>query len=356
MRELKRWFQKYFDKVENILLPVLILMFIIIMDNFGRILAPLLVSILLTYVLNSLAEFIVNKCKISRLFAIILIYVLIIGLLVTLIATLLPLVIDQLSLLIQQVPGFISHAQTYIQSLPGKYPNLISPVWVNKITDTSNFKMDNQQLTDVASRSLSSISRIVEWAIYVFVVPIITFLLLKDKQTLKAFYKRRLPVPQGIMLTVGSQTKQKLGGYIKGICFEAIISGAAYVILLLSCGLNYAVLLGIMSGAAVFIPVFGSLLMTIPIVILGVIQFGLTTPFIIMMVGYLVIHLLDAYLLAPYLFGKTLNLHPLAVLIALILFGGIFGFWGLVFAVPLATFIDILWVTYLNYGRTFEQE
>lgn len=350
MNEVKQWFQKYFDKAENILLLLMIILFIIVVDAFGRILFPFLISFLLAYALNNLADFIANRFKTRRIFVIAIIYLFFISFFIALIAILVPLITDQFTVFAQQAPTFIAHTQTYIQSLPSKYPKFISPDFVNKLTDTSNFKIDNQQVTGAVSRSLSSISSIVEWVIYLFIVPLITFLILKDKQKLKAFYKRRFPVPKGIVLIVWNQSKKKLGGYIRGIVLEAIIVSAAYVILLLSCGLNYSVLLGIMSGVAVFIPVFGSLLMTIPIVIIGLIQFGFATPFIIMMIGYLIIHLLDAYILAPYLFGKTLNLHPLAVLMALILFGGFFGFWGLVFAIPLATFLDILWVAYLNYG------
>lgn len=352
MHELKRWFQKYFDKAENILLLVLIAFSIFIIARYGRILAPFLVSLLLAYVLNNIAHFIVKKFKIRRMLTIVLLYLIFAGIIIAVVATLVPLISQQLTLLLQQIPTFIPRIQAYLQSLPDKYPSLISPEVINRLTDPANFKFDNGQLSGVLSRSLNSLSSLIEWIIYVFLVPIITFLLLKDKDILKKFYKKRFPVPQGIIVKVWNQVKLKLGGYIRGIFLEIIITAIAYSILLLICGLNYAVLLGIMSGVAVLIPVIGSLLIGIPVVIIGLFQFGLSIPFILMLSGYLIIHLLDAYLLAPYLFGKTLDLHPLAVLLALIFFGGLFGFWGLVFAVPLATFLDILSVAYLEYGDT----
>jgi len=103
--------------------------------------------------------------------------------------------------------------------------------------------------------------------------------------------------------------------------------------------LNYALLLGVLVGFSVLIPYIGATLVTIPVALVGLIQWGANDTLLYMMITYLVIQAIDGNILVPLLFSETNNLHPVAIIGAVLFFGGIWGFWGVFFAIPLATLV-----------------
>jgi putative permease len=107
-------------------------------------------------------------------------------------------------------------------------------------------------------------------------------------------------------------------------------------------GLNYGLLLAIGVGLSVIIPYVGMIIITIPIVIIGLIQFGLSGDMVWLIAIYTIIQILDGYVLTPMLFSETLNLDPFSILVAIVVFGGLLGFWGVVLAIPLATFVKTI--------------
>ena len=89
---------------------------------------------------------------------------------------------------------------------------------------------------------------------------------------------------------------------------------------------------------------------TIPVVIIGLVQWGVSSDFTYMIILYFVIQGLDANLLVPLLFSEAVNIHPVAIVAAVLFFGGIWGFWGLVFAIPLATLVKAIINAYSKYS------
>lgn len=105
-------------------------------------------------------------------------------------------------------------------------------------------------------------------------------------------------------------------------------------------GLNFSLLLSFMVGLSVLIPFVGALAATLPIAVIGFFQWGLTANFWWLLVIYQVIQLLDGNVLVPLLFSEMVNLHPLAIIVAVVFFGGVWGLWGVFFAIPLATLVQ----------------
>jgi len=95
-----------------------------------------------------------------------------------------------------------------------------------------------------------------------------------------------------------------------------------------------------MVGLSVLVPFVGALVATLPIAIIGFFQWGLTANFWWLLVIYQIIQLLDGNVLVPLLFSEMVNLHPLAIIVAVVFFGGIWGLWGVFFAIPLATLVQ----------------
>jgi putative permease len=103
--------------------------------------------------------------------------------------------------------------------------------------------------------------------------------------------------------------------------------------------LNYAVLLSFMIGLSVIIPFVGAAVVTIPISFIGYFQWGFGSEFAYLIIAYAVIQFLGGNVLGPLLFSGMVNLHPVAIIVAVLVFGGIWGFWGVFFAIPLATLV-----------------
>ena len=106
--------------------------------------------------------------------------------------------------------------------------------------------------------------------------------------------------------------------------------------------LNYAALLGLLVGLSVIVPYIGAALVTLPVVVVAYFQFGVTADFYWVIGAYVVIQVLDGNVLVPLLFSEAVNLHPVAIVIAVLFFGGIWGLWGVFFAIPLATMVNAL--------------
>ncbi len=104
--------------------------------------------------------------------------------------------------------------------------------------------------------------------------------------------------------------------------------------------LNYAMLLAVLVGLSVIIPYAGAAVVTLPVMFIAYAQWGLSSEFAYVLIAYSVIQFIDGNILVPLLFSEVVNLHPVAIITAVLFFGGIWGIWGVFFAIPLATLIN----------------
>ena len=144
------------------------------------------------------------------------------------------------------------------------------------------------------------------------------------------------------MKSVFSEMNGQLFNYVTGKFIEMLIVASFSYLVFAILNLPYAVLIAILVGLSVIIPIFGAILVTIPVVLIGLYEWGLTEPFYWLLGLYLIIQILDGNVLVPLLFSNRNNLHPVIIIISVLFFGGIWGFWGLFFAIPLATFIKAI--------------
>jgi putative permease len=105
-------------------------------------------------------------------------------------------------------------------------------------------------------------------------------------------------------------------------------------------GMQFAMLLSVLVGLSVLIPYIGAAAVTIPVAILAYFQWGLSPEFLWLMLAYGIIQALDGNVLVPLLFSEVVDLHPIAIIVAVLIFGGLWGFWGVFFAIPLATLVQ----------------
>lgn len=143
--------------------------------------------------------------------------------------------------------------------------------------------------------------------------------------------------------SIWSEMDIQLSNYVRGKTTEILIVGVCAAVIFSLVGLEYAALLSVLVGLSVLIPYIGAFLVTIPVIVIGLLQFGFESEFYILITLYMLLQILDGNLLSPIIFSDAVKLHPVIIMLAVFIFGNMFGFWGVFFAIPMATFIKAVW-------------
>ncbi len=178
------------------------------------------------------------------------------------------------------------------------------------------------------------------WMLYLVLVPVLVFFILKDKQAILNWFARFLPSERALTRQVWEEVNVQTSNYVRGKFWEVIIVWCVTYITLKAFGLRATLLVSLFVGLSVLVPYVGATLMYIPIIILGYYQFGMSSTFVWLFIAYSIIQVLDGNVLAPVLLSEATSLHPIAIIAAILLFGGLWGFWGVFFAIPLATLVN----------------
>ncbi|ETR68596.1 MAG: permease [Candidatus Magnetoglobus multicellularis str. Araruama] len=280
----------------------------------------------------------VERMKIPRIIAVVLVFVIFMTILLILTVVLLPLLSQQIGQFLQQLPSMIATGQAELMRLPEKYPDLLSEQQLKQIIDSLGNELTNlfQQLF---SLSMASVRGAISILIYLVLVPLLVFFFLKDKQLLIAWFTDLLPEESELAYRVWREVNVQTGNYIRGKIWEiCIVWGVTYVTFIYF-GLQFSMLLAFFVGLSVIIPFIGATVMFVPVALIAYFQWGWASEFAYVMLALSIIQLLDGNLLAPLLLSEVVNLHPVAIIVAVLVFGGMFGFVGLFFAIPLATLV-----------------
>ena len=251
---------------------------------------------------------------------------------------LVPVVTKQSVSLAQELPTIWQNAQSWLLTLPDKYPEYVQFSHIYEMMEGAN-----QRLVDFGEQALSasigSIPSVAALLIYFILVPLMVFFMLKDKQYFTDSISRILPKERRLIAQVGNEMNVQIANYIRGKVIEIIIVGAVSCVTFAIMDLRYALLLGVLVGLSVLIPYIGAAVVTIPVGVVAMFQWGISPEFWYLMIAYGIIQALDGNLLVPILFSEAVSLHPLYIIIAVLFFGGLWGFWGVFFAIPLATLV-----------------
>lgn len=191
----------------------------------------------------------------------------------------------------------------------------------------------------IISGSAASVISIATAFMYVLLVPFMVFFFLKDKQNILGWCEQFLPRDRHLTVRVWEEVDIQIGNYVRGKFVELIILWFVSYITYATLGLNYAMLLGVLMGLSVIIPYVGLILVTFPVLGVAYVQWGLNDQFLYVVVAYSILQGFDGGVLVPLLFSEAVNLHPVAIIVAILFFGGLWGFWGVFFAIPLATLV-----------------
>lgn len=337
VRILRGLAHKYFSDDEAVILSLILVTGTVFVILFGAMLAPAIASLIVAFILQGLVTKL-NRLGVPETVSIIGVFLVFLGVLVGFLFGLLPLVWTQVTNLAGEAPRIIRETQSYLELLPDQYPQLISAEAVDSVYRQVSTEVGNMTQW-LVSFSLSSIPDLVALLIYVVLVPIMVFFFLKDKTLLLGSIAKLLPPQRPLMLKIWREVNLQCANYVRGKALEILIVGGATYIAFKFLGMPYAALLSLLVGLSVVIPYIGAAVVTIPVAMIGLFAFGWGTHFIWVMVVYGIIQGLDGNVLVPLLFSEVNNLHPVAIIIAVLFFGGIWGLWGVFFAIPLATLL-----------------
>lgn len=332
---IKGWFHSYLSDQEAIVLLAILLVGFVVILTMGKMLAPALAALIFAFLMQGVVNWLEQR-RMPHILAVSLVFTGFIAALLLVIFVVVPLVWEQVTHLLNALPGMVREGQALLVSLPDLYPGFVSEQQVSLLVTTIN-----KHLADFGqwalSFSLSKLPGVVALLVYLILVPILVFFFLKDKEVLLSWMVGMLPRRRRLIDQVADEMNDQIANYIRGKAIEIVIVGGVSYLLFAIMGLSYSALLAVMVGFSVVVPYIGATVVTIPIAIIGFFQWGMDDQFFLLMVVYAVIQALDGNVLVPLLFSEAVNLHPVAIILAVLIFGGLWGFWGIFFAIPLAT-------------------
>ncbi len=338
MNLLTSWFKRTFADPQVVILGIVLVIGFAVVLGLGRMLAPVFASIVLAYLLEAVVA-LLQRVGLPRLVSVVLVFLLFLASGLFLLFGLVPMLTRQLSQLVQQIPTYISQGQDLLLQLPERYPQLVSEQQIQQFIASVGTEVGTigQQLL---TWSLGSVGNVVGLLVLLVLIPVLVFFLLKDKRQLIDWFSAYLPKERHLVSSVWADVEAQIANYVRGKAGEIVIVGAVSYVTFIALGLDYAALLATMVGFSVLIPYIGAAVITAPIAFVAYFQWGWGLDFGQVMIAYAIIQALDGNVLVPLLFSEALNLHPVAIIVAILFFGGLWGFWGIFFAIPLATLVQ----------------
>ncbi|WP_338365624.1 AI-2E family transporter [uncultured Pseudoalteromonas sp.] len=337
---VKTWYERKFSDPHSVTLLFLLIALAALLYFFGALIVPVLVALVIAYLLDWPVVHL-ERIGLKRFSATVIVMLVFTGVMLTLILVIGPVLWQQTSNLVQETPHMVEQGKSFLMALPQQYPSLISAEQVQAIVASVEAKaLEFGQV--IVSFSLTSLKDVVAWLIYLVLVPLLVFFMLKDKLELTSSAATLIPQQRRLILQVWHEMNQQIMNYIRGKVFEILIVGGTAFIAFTVLDLRYAALLGVLVGFSVLIPFVGAALVTIPVAAVALFQFGLETQFWTILIIYGVIQALDGNVLVPLLFSEAVDLNPVFIIVAVLFFGGLWGFWGVFFAIPLASLVKAL--------------
>jgi putative permease len=367
---VNEWFRRHFSDPQVVILAASLVIGVIAIALFGRMLAPVLASLVIAYLLEGGVQRI-ERFGLPRLLSVITVFAGFMAALLYLIFGLAPMLTRQLAAIVRDLPSYVAQAQEWVATLPERYPQFVAPA--GEAEDDQAAASGGDQVSELASGeperdlalisqeqlsrmldnigselvnygatlvSFSGVMNIVNLLIFLVLMPVLVFFFLKDKHQLLAWVQQYLPRDRALVSHVWQEVDAQIGNYVRGKVLEILIVWVVTYAVFALLDMPFVMLLSMLTGFSVIIPYIGAAVVTIPVALVALVAFGPTAPFWYVLIAYTIIQFLDGNLLVPILFSEVVSLHPVAIITAVLVFGGIWGFWGVFFAIPLATLVN----------------
>ncbi len=337
---LQQWYHRHFTDPQTVIFAFILVVGGLLIFLLNTHLMPIIVAIIIAYLAEGLVAWL-HKFNIGRTMAASIFTAIMVAAILLTFFVLLPLLSKQVSELFREMPNMLGKGRQLLLQLPEQYPDFVSVEQIEEI-----LTMARTEVTSIGQRvvsiSLSSVVSIITFLVYMILLPLMVFFFLKDKDKILSWLANFLPEERRLLRTVWAELDIKIASYVRGKVIEVLIIWVASYIAFALMGLNYAMLLSLAVGLSVIIPYVGATVVTIPVALIAFFQWGFTSEFGWLLAIYGFIQFLDGNLLVPLLFSEVVNLHPVAIIVAVVFFGSLWGVWGVFFAIPLATLIQAI--------------
>jgi predicted PurR-regulated permease PerM len=322
-----------------------LLVFVGLLLLLRHILLPFVMGAALAYLLDPLANLLTGR-RINRLFAALLIMAVFVIVFAGALVLVAPVLVDQVAAFMGKLPSYLERLEALVADP--------SHSWLLKImgggsgaTQASLGDLMNNAvgyLTGMLSTLLTKGEGLLSLLSLLVITPVVTFYLLVDWNRAVSALDGLIPLRQRETVhRLMAEINEALSGYVRGQLLVCAILGAYYAAGLTLAGLNFGLLIGVVSGSLTFIPYVGSLTALVVAFAVAVAQFYPEWGHIFIIVGVVLVgQFLEGNVLSPKLVGGSVGLHPVWLIFALLAFGYLFGFVGLLLAVPLAAAIGVL--------------
>jgi len=306
---------------------------------FSRILAPLLVAIALAYVLDTIVRFFVDR-HMPHSTAVLLVFSTAMLLVMFTLLTIVPILTDQIIGLMNHLPDYIESIRTSMESFQSRYGvSWLNPENVQQLMESNSGEFQTW-LTSMLKKSFALIPSIIALLVYMVLVPVLVFFLLKDKKAILLWSNELLPKERSLLKRVWLELDTQIGNYIQGRFWESVFIGLLMWMVFAMMGHDYALLLGVLTGISVWIPFVGAAVVTFPVIFLSFFQWGASDMTLYAILAYGIVQAFDANIVIPWLFSEIVDLHPIAIIMAVLVFGNFWGFIGVFIAIPMAVLVQ----------------
>ncbi|MEK5085101.1 AI-2E family transporter [Bacillus sp. FSL H8-0515] len=316
-----------FTKTSFIFTPIIVLL--------KTISLPIILTGIVFYLLNPVVDFLERR-RIRRIYSILLLYLLIIGLITITIVSIIPFLKEQIMSLIDNIPR-------YVDIVENQTKQLIGSNFVNQAQQTMNINISDfaTKVSDQAATIVNStftgvgnfIGALTEIIISIVTVPFILFYLLKDGKKLPVYILKFVPTRlKEQTYTVLSEMNHRLSSYIRGQIIVSFCIGFLLFIGYLIIGLDYASLLAIIAACTSIVPYLGPTIAITPAIIIAIV----TSPLMLLklVIVWTIVQLIEGKLISPQIMGKNLHIHPITIIFLLLTAGKLFGVVGIILAIP----------------------
>lgn len=336
----RSWLDRYFSNEEALLLLLLLTFGLIAVLTMGQVLAPMIAAVVIAFLMQGMVVHL-KKWGAPHWLAVTIAFAVLMFALVAFLLLVLPILWTQLARFFGELPRMFVEGQQLLLLLPEKYPRFINERQLEQLFTSMTAEISTLGQS-IVSFSITNIPTLIGLLIYLILVPILVFFFMKDSQLIIQWGGQFLPAKRPMMRKVWQEMNEQFANYVRGKVVEILIVGAVSYLVFVLLGLNYAALLAIAVGLSVVIPFVGAAVVTLPVAMVAYFQWGWSSEFIYLMLAYSIIQALDGNVLVPLLFSEAVNLHPVAIILAVLVFGGLWGFWGVFFAIPLATLVKAI--------------
>ncbi|MGB2466322.1 MAG: AI-2E family transporter, partial [Porticoccaceae bacterium] len=245
----KKWQEQYFGNEEAVLLALMLAVLLVVASTLGAVLGPVFTAMILAFLLQGLVNSL-SRRGVPMGLAITIAFALFFVGFVSVLVVLIPIVGRQTSLFVSELPNMLGRLRELLVSLPEKYAEYVSPEQFRIIVARASEEAAGLA-EQILSLSLSSFPSLFGVLLYLFLVPMLVFFMLKDKDILISFVSDLLPRERSVMTRIWSEMDIQFANYIRGKAIEILIVGAVSYVAFLILGLNYAALLALLVGLSV---------------------------------------------------------------------------------------------------------